>query len=149
VTPAALAASLVAAQSLEADHDAALAQWRLAVERTRYEAECAERRYRTVDPENRLVARGLEAEWEARLRERTAPKPSSTAAKQDRPRALSAVQRQRLAALGADLQTVWTAPHTTARDRKELLRTVLEEVIIRVERAASRAQLTLRGTAAW
>jgi len=80
VTPAALAASLVAAQSLEADHDAALAQWRLAVERTRYEAECAERRYRTVDPENRLVARGLEAEWEARLRERTAAEASSTAA---------------------------------------------------------------------
>ena len=44
-------------------HDAALSQWRLEVERARYEAERAERRYRTVEPENRLVARGLETEW--------------------------------------------------------------------------------------
>jgi DNA invertase Pin-like site-specific DNA recombinase len=144
VTPAAMEASLVAAQSLEAAHDAALAQWRLAVERTRYEAECAERRYRTVEPEHRLVARGLEAEWEARLRDLAAAEAELRRREPDRPRALSPAQRQRLAALGADLQTVWAAPTTTARDRKELLRTVLEEVIITVERAASRAQLTLR-----
>jgi hypothetical protein len=61
-----------------------------------------------------------------------------------RPRTLSPEQRQRLAALGADLQTVWAAPTTTARDRKELLPTLLDEVLITVERAASRAQLTLR-----
>jgi len=67
--PAGVQAALLAAQQLEADHDAALAQWRLAVERARYEAERAERCYRTVEPENRLVARGLEAEWEQRLRD--------------------------------------------------------------------------------
>ena len=72
--PATLA---VAAQQLEADHDAALAQWRLAVERVRYEAERAERRYRAVEPENRLVARGLEAEWERRLRELLVPRDAS------------------------------------------------------------------------
>jgi hypothetical protein len=59
----------VAAQQLDADHDAALAQWRIAVERARYEAERAEPRYRAVEPENRLVTRGLEADWERRLRE--------------------------------------------------------------------------------
>ncbi len=144
VTPAALAATLVAAQHLEADHDAALAQWRLAVERARYEAERTERRYRTVEPENRLVARGLEAEWETRLRELAAAEGELRRREQSRPRALSPAQRQRLSALGADLQTVWAAPTTTARDRKELLRTLLEEVLITVERAASRAQLTLR-----
>jgi DNA invertase Pin-like site-specific DNA recombinase len=144
VTPAAMEASLVAAQSLEAAHDAALAQWRLAVERARYDAERAERRYRTVEPENRLVARGLEVEWEARLRDLAAAEAELRRREQVRPRALSPAQRQRLAALGADLQTVWAAPTTTARDRKELLRTVLVEVIITVERAASRAQLTLR-----
>ena len=69
LTPAALDATLIAAQHLDADHDAALAQWRLAVERARYEAERAERRYRAVEPEHRLVARGLEADWERRLRE--------------------------------------------------------------------------------
>jgi hypothetical protein len=62
LTPAALEATLVATRQLDADHDAALAQWRLSVERARYEAERAKRRYRAVEPENRLVARGLEAE---------------------------------------------------------------------------------------
>jgi DNA invertase Pin-like site-specific DNA recombinase len=144
VTPAAMEASLVAAQHLEADHDAALAQWRLAVERARYEAERAERRYQTVEPENRLVARGLEAEWETRLRELAAAEAELRRREQARPRALSPEQRQRLSALGADLQTVWAAPTTTARDQKELLRTLLDEVIIAVERAQSRAHLTLR-----
>jgi len=68
LTPAGIEAVVLAAEQREADQDAALAQWRLAVERTRYEAERAERRYRLVEPENRLVARGLEKEWEQRLR---------------------------------------------------------------------------------
>jgi DNA invertase Pin-like site-specific DNA recombinase/predicted DNA-binding transcriptional regulator AlpA len=144
VTPAATEATLVAAQSLEAEHDAALAQWRLAVERARYEAERAERRYRTVEPENRLVARGLETEWETRLRALAAAEAELRRREQARPQTLSPAQRQRLAALGADLQQVWAAPTTTARDRKELLRTLLEEVIIAVERAQSQAHLTLR-----
>ena len=69
ITPAAVDASLLAFQQLQAIRDAALQQWRLEVERARYEAERAERRYRSVEPENRLVARGLEAEWENRLRD--------------------------------------------------------------------------------
>ena len=53
-------------EQLQTNLDAALSQWRLEVERTRYEGDRAERRYRTVDPENRLVARGLETEWDNR-----------------------------------------------------------------------------------
>lgn len=144
VTPAAVEATLLAAQHLQADHDAGLAQWRLAVERARYEADRAERRYRTVEPENRLVARGLETEWEHRLRDLSAAEAELPRREQQQPRPLSLEQRQRLHALGADLRQVWAAPTTTDRDRKELLRTLLEEVIIAVERAAGRAQLTLR-----
>ena len=62
----------------------------------------------------------------------------------ERPRALSAEDRRRLLALGADLQTVWEAATATARDRKELLRTLLEEVIVTVFKAEQRARLTLR-----
>ena len=64
VQPAGLEAAVRAAEQIEADHDGALEQWRLAVERARYEVERAERRYRAVEPENRLVARGLETDWE-------------------------------------------------------------------------------------
>jgi len=65
--PAKLAATLAAAERLEADRETSLKQWRLGVERASYEASRAERRYRAVDPDNRLVARGLEREWEESL----------------------------------------------------------------------------------
>jgi hypothetical protein len=64
VTPGAVEAVRLSVEQLQSDHDAGLSQWRLAVERARYEAQRAERRYRAVEPENRLVARGLETEWE-------------------------------------------------------------------------------------
>jgi DNA invertase Pin-like site-specific DNA recombinase len=78
LTPAAVEATEQAMRQLEAGHDAALGQWRLAVERARYEAERAERQYRAVEPENRLVARGLETEWEKRLRDLAATASSHT-----------------------------------------------------------------------
>lgn len=144
LNPAGLKAVMVAAEQLEADHDSALEQWRLAVERARYEAERAERRYRAVEPENRLVARGLETQWEQRLRELAAAEAELARREQQRPRALNASERRCLELLGADLSKVWAAPTTTDRDRKELLRTLLEEVIIGVDREAARADLTLR-----
>jgi len=68
LAPAGLEASLKAAEQLEADHETTVEQFRRDVERARYGAQRAERRYRAVDPDNRLVARGLEAEWESTLR---------------------------------------------------------------------------------
>jgi DNA invertase Pin-like site-specific DNA recombinase len=142
--PAAFEATLQATQQLESDHDAALAQWRLAVERAHYEAQRAERRYRAVDPENRLVARGLEAEWEQRLSELEQARVALERKSQTRPATLSPEDYQRIRALGADLKRVWAAPTTTDRDKKELLRTLLEEVIIEVKRDDFLAHLTLR-----
>jgi DNA invertase Pin-like site-specific DNA recombinase len=144
VTPAGIEASLQATELLEAERDAALNQWRLEVERIRYEAERAERRYRAVEPENRLVARGLEAEWEKQLRELALAKAELERREHRRPPSLVEKQRQALMDLGVDLERVWSAPTTTDRDRKELLRTLLEEVIVSVDRAASQAHLTMR-----
>ena len=67
ITPAGIAAAVQAAAALDAEDDAAIGQWRRDVERHRYAARQAERRYRAVDPENRLVARSLETEWEQAL----------------------------------------------------------------------------------
>jgi DNA invertase Pin-like site-specific DNA recombinase len=142
--PAGVQAALLAAQQREADHDAALAQWQLAIERARYEAEKAERRYRAVEPENRLVARGLESEWEQRLRELDQAQVELTRRQQQRPTPLTADERHALRALGQDLKRVWVAPTTTPRDQKELLRALLKEVIIAVFRDDYRAHLTLR-----
>jgi DNA invertase Pin-like site-specific DNA recombinase/uncharacterized protein YndB with AHSA1/START domain len=144
LTPAALEATALAAQQLESHHDAALSQWRREVERARYEAERAERQYKAVDPENRLVARGLEKEWETRLQKLASAEAELRRREQQRPRTLTEEERQRINTLGSDLRLVWTAPTTTDRDRKELLRTLLEEVILKVERKENRADLALR-----
>ena len=142
--PAGLEAALLATRRLESQYDAALQQWHLALERARYEAQRAERRYRAVEPENRLVARGLEAQWEQRLRELEQAQSELRRREQRRPRALSPDERNAVLRLGEDLPRIWQAPTTTARDRKELLRTLLEEVIIADHREDHRAHLTLR-----
>jgi DNA invertase Pin-like site-specific DNA recombinase len=144
LAPLGAEAALAAAERIEADRDGALAQWRLAVERASYEAQRAERRYRAVDPDNRLVARGIEAEWESCLRELEKVKAELARREQQRPRTLSPHERIRLLALGADLLEAWQAPTTSPRDKKELLRTLLDEVIITVHKDERRAHLTLR-----
>ena len=142
--PGGLEAALRAAERIEADHDGALEQWRLAVERARYEAERAERRYRAVEPENRLVARGLETEWEQRLSELEQARSELERRERRRPRELTTDERKAVLALGMDLPRVWEAPTTTARDKKELLRTLLDEVIVAAPRGGHTAHLTLR-----
>ena len=144
VTPAAVEAMRLTVEQLQSNHDAALSQWRLEVERMRYEAERTERRYRMVEPENRLVARGLEAEWENRLRDLVAAETELRRREQQRPRALDQEQLKRIQLLSSDIRPVWTAVTTTDRDRKELLRTLLEEVVFNLKRAEGRAHLTLR-----
>jgi DNA invertase Pin-like site-specific DNA recombinase len=144
ITPGAIEATRLSVGQLQSDHDAALSQWRLEVERARYEAERAERRYRAVDPENRLVARGLEAEWENRLRDLAAAEMELRRREQQRPSTISPEQLQAIQRLGCDIRQVWTATTTTDRDRKELLRTLLEEVVLNLKRAEGRAHLTLR-----
>ena len=144
LTPAGVKAALRAAEMLEADHDAALAQWRLQVERARYQAERAERRYRQVEPEHRLVARGLERDWEKGLGELAEAEAELALRERERPRTLTPEEREQLLALGSDLGRVWSAPTTTDRDRKQLLRCLIEEVILDVNRAQRRATVTLR-----
>jgi DNA invertase Pin-like site-specific DNA recombinase len=132
--PAALDACLQAARQLEDDHDAALDQYRRQAEQARYHAGRAERRYRAVDPDNRLVARGLESEWERALRALGDAEAELSRRENARPKALTASERAAVLALGDDLESVWDAPSTTDKDRKQLLRTLLEEVNITVRR---------------
>jgi DNA invertase Pin-like site-specific DNA recombinase len=144
ITPAAVDACLLAEKNLDADHDAAVAQWQLQLERLRYEADRAERRYRTVEPENRLVARTLETQWESCLRKLKDSEEEFEHKQKQRPGRLTPNQRTRIRNLGEDLRQVWQAPTTTYRDKKELLQILLEEVNISVNREENKAQLTLR-----
>ena len=144
LAPTGVEASLAATEILEVDHDASLAQWRRQLERARFEAAWAERRYMSVDPENRLVARGLETEWEAKLAALAEAEAELSRKEATRPRSLSEAERTAVLALGSDIALVWSAPTNTDRDRKELLRSLLEEVSVDVNREERRAELLLR-----
>src|SRR6266487_903140 len=136
LSPAAVQACLAATDQLEAGHDAALDQHRRQVEQTRYAAMKAERRYRAVDPENRLVARGLETEWNTALQHVADAEAELARRQQRRPVPLTDEQRATILALGEDLNQVWAAPSTTDKDRKQLLRTLLDDVHITVHRSS-------------
>ena len=100
--------------------------------------------YRSVEPENRLVARTLETEWENKLQDQRAAEAELARKEQEQRLQLTDVQREQIRALGSDLKRVWDAPTTTDRDRKELLRSLLEEVKINVLPEESKAHLVLR-----
>lgn len=136
VTPAGTEAALLAEQQFEEEYQTTIQQWRRQVERAEYEAQRAERCYQSVEPENRLVARTLEAEWEQCLSELARAQAELAQREQERPEPLNDEQREHLRTLGIDLKRVWKAATTTDRDRKELLNLLLEEVNIRVEKSA-------------
>src|SRR5262249_56646262 len=95
-------------------------QWELIVERARYEAELARRRFLAIDPENRLVGRTLERDWEAKLaeverREReSATRPSASI------RLVDPGERSRILALAQDLPAVWQAEMATHVSRRHI-----------------------------
>ena len=146
MAPAALQAALAAAEDLEHGHETVLAQHTREVERARYQATRAERRYRAVDPDNRLVARGLETEWEKALTALAGAEAALEQRRQHRPAPLTPAERAQVLALAQDLPAVWDAPTTTDKDRKQLLHALLDEVVIAITRnpGAGQADLLLR-----
>lgn len=144
IGPTGLEAALEAEKLSQSEQQTALKQWRLQVEHARYEAERAERRYREVEPENRLVARTLETEWEKRLSELKVAEADLLRRQQENRVELTENQREQIRGLGTDLKQVWDAPTTTDRDRKELLQSLLEEVKIEVLAEHAKAHLVLR-----
>jgi hypothetical protein len=130
LTPAQIEPSLAVMQEMERQQAQLCKQWELKLEGTRYAARLAQRRYEQVDPENRLVARSLEREWEARLCE-IGPLEAEFARQQGQPAlALNAHQRQQLASLVQDLPKVWHAETTFWTERKSLLQLLVADVTL-------------------
>lgn len=139
-------AAIEAEKRLLQEWETDVAQWKRQVERLEYECTLAERRYRGVDPDNRLVASTLEAEWEHQLAELATAKAKLIEREQRRPSKLREVELQQLRNLGRDLPAVWHAATTTDHDRKQLFRSLLESVVIHLDRDAATpaAQLVLQ-----
>ncbi len=120
--------------------------WRLQIEKAEYEAQRAERQYNASEPENRIVTRELERRWNARLEELEVVRAKARDARAEHP-ALTDAELAMARALGADLQAVWSATTTTARDRKRLLRTLIEEVQLRTEPERHLVRIVWKGGA--
>jgi DNA invertase Pin-like site-specific DNA recombinase len=113
----------------------------LAVERARYQADRAERAFVACEPENRLVARSLEARWEAKL-VTLAEAEQALAATQAKLTPLP--QPAELEALTSDLPRLWRAPTTQAKDRKRMLRTLIADVTVLPEPDRAKLRLGIR-----
>jgi DNA invertase Pin-like site-specific DNA recombinase len=140
VSPAGVAAAGRAIAELEAEHQERLAQQRLALERASYEAARAARQYDACEPEHRLVARTLERAYEEALAAVERERGKLAALEGARPVPLSEAERRALLRLARDLPRLWGAATTSDRDRKELLRTLVREVVVTVYRAEARAR---------
>jgi len=137
--PGQLALALAAADEVTARRRRADRAAELAVERARYDADRAERAFLACEPENRLVARSLEARWETRLTDLAEAQAALATQLSAQPELPSPGQ---LAATVADLPALWSAPTTSDKDRKRLLRTLLGDVTI-TPSASDPAQLTV------
>jgi len=132
VAPAALEVSMAAAVQAEDERATLDKLWRQRLERAHYAASRARRQYQLAEPENRLVARQLEADWEAALAETARLEADYQRFAEEQPTALTAAERAAIQALAADIPQVWHAPSTTQADRKELLRILIEDITVAV-----------------
>ena len=132
--PAALDLSLSAVADIERERDRLHRHWAQQLERARYEVGRAERQYQACEPENRLVARTLEQRWEDALTRQRQLADEYDRFLRDQPLRLTATECGRIRALAADLPAVWVAPGTTPADRKEIVRLLVERVVVHVRR---------------
>jgi DNA invertase Pin-like site-specific DNA recombinase len=143
ITPAGIRASAEAIEELERAHEQRLAGQRLAVERAQFEADRAQRQYDACEPENRLVTRTLEGRLETALGELERERRKLAEFESRRPEPLTSTERQALARIAKDLPRLWAAETTTDRDRKELLRTLISEIVVTVTDTPRRAELEI------
>jgi DNA invertase Pin-like site-specific DNA recombinase/predicted DNA-binding transcriptional regulator AlpA len=141
--PAALQATARALAEADAHHASQLRTFELAVERARFEADRARRQFDQVEPENRLVARTLERAWEQRLADLRQAEADLVAQQARRPTTLTAKELAWLERAGADVQRIFQAPTTTPRERKQLLRAVISEVVVTVDAEQRTAELRI------
>lgn len=130
VTPVTIELALKALESLEERDRAVAAQWHRRIERARYEADLAERRYEAVDPANRLIAATLESRWNEALQRVAELEDELKRFESQTLRTITAEQKQQILALAGNFSRLWTAPTTTPRDRKRMLRALIKDITI-------------------
>jgi DNA invertase Pin-like site-specific DNA recombinase len=130
ITPATIELALAALTSLEQrDHEIG-AQWRMRIERARYEVDLAERRYESVDPSNRLIASTLEQRWNDAMQRLHDLEAELADFERQTMRAVTAEQKQQIRQLAENFPRLWAASTTASRDRKRILRLLVRDVTV-------------------
>src|SRR6202035_3799715 len=130
VTPLTIKLALEALTNLEARDKAISAQWHRRIERARYDADLAERRYEEADPSNRLVASTLEKRWNDAMQRMIELKAEVADFERQAMRSLTPEQKQQVLQLGKDFPRLWKAPTSSACDRKRMLRLLIRDVSV-------------------
>ena len=141
--PAALELHLAAAEDVEKQRQSLHQHWQQKLERAGYEAERAARQYGEVEPENRLVARELERRWEEALHEQRRLQQEYDQFCAERPAQLSAAQREQIRQLAQDIPALWSATSTTAADRQQLVRLLIERIVVEIQGQSEQVKLAI------
>ena len=130
VTPVTIKLALAALVNLEKRDQEIGAQWRMRIERARYEADLAERRYEAVDPANRLIAATLETRWNDAMQRLHDLEEELAAFERKTMRAVTAEQKRQILQLAEDFPRLWSASTTSPRDRKRILRLLVRDITV-------------------
>jgi DNA invertase Pin-like site-specific DNA recombinase len=130
IQPAHLEVALSAIEQIEAQRQRLSEQWQQRLERARYEADLARRRYEQVDPDNRLVAAELECRWEEKLQVCQSLEQEWAQAQDHELAPLTEEDKETIRSLAEDVPALWYAETTTMAERKRLLRCLIQDVTL-------------------
>ena len=136
ISPAGVEAAELAAQKLSDERERSRQRLADAVEDCRYKANLARRRLDKVDPDHRLVFDTLTEEWERALRTLKEEEARLEAFDRDGPQVPTPEQRRELQRLGEDVQQAWFHPRADLTIKKEIVRTVIEEIVVDLDDSA-------------
>jgi hypothetical protein len=141
--PASLELSLQAAEDIEKERARLHRHWKQQLERVRYDAERAARQYQVVEPENRLVARELESQWEQSLVKQRHTEEEYARFERQQPSRLSEDEAQSIRSLSADIPALWHASSTSPKDQQAIVRHLIERVTVTVQGESERVDVTI------
>ncbi len=141
--PASLDLSMHAAENIQRQREETDVLWQKRLERAQYEASRAERLYQCTEPENRLVGRELARRWEEKLGVVRNLEEEYDRCCRNQPRVLTPEEREAIRTLAKDIPALWSSARTTHADRKEILRQVIDRVVLEVLGESERVRVQI------
>lgn len=141
--PASLELYLAATSDLERERARIEELWRQKLERAAQQADRAARQFQAVEPENRLVGRTLEKNWEAALREQEQLRREYDEFRRTQPLILDDAQRELIRHLAEDIPDLWNSPTTTPQDRQQIVRMLVERIELNIAGDSEQTEITI------